>query len=148
VGKHNGEVGVVSNAMWETSDVWVWVKVQEFLQAVLEEEVTAPLGRRKSEREGKESARRYGRWYPEAAELQVSDWERMVTFYGFLEARWTHLRTTASKRFEKVPSATALTWRVLMVAEKRFRRLDFPELLAVVAARESYTDGQLRTRAH
>ncbi len=87
-----------------------------------------------------------------------ADWERMVTFYDFPEAHWKHLRTTnvvespfaavrlrttAAKRFKKVPNATALIWRVLMVAENRFRRLDAPELLAVVAAGEKFIDGQL-----
>ena len=81
----------------------------------------------------------------------------MVTFYDFPEAHWKHLRTTnvvespfaavrlrttAAKRFKKVPNATALIWRVLMVAENRFRRLDAPELLAVVATGEKFVDGQ------
>ena len=36
------------------------------------------------------------------------------------------LRTTAAKRFKRVESATALIWKLLLVAEKRFRRLDAP----------------------
>jgi putative transposase len=39
------------------------------------------------------------------------------------------LRTTAAKRFKRVESATALIWKLLIVAEKRFRRLDAPHLL-------------------
>ena len=39
------------------------------------------------------------------------------------------LRTTAAKRFKRVESATALIWKLLLVAEKRFRRLDAPHLL-------------------
>ena len=30
------------------------------------------------------------------------------------------LRTTAAKRFKRVESATALIWKLLLVAEKRF----------------------------
>ncbi len=64
------------------------------------------------------------------------DWDRMVTFYDFPEAHWKHLRTTnvvespfasvrlrttAAKRLGRVESATALIWKLLTVAEKRFR---------------------------
>ena len=51
------------------------------------------------------------------------------------------LRTDAGKRYKKVPGATALTWRLLLVAERRFRRLDHPELLPEVALRVCYRDG-------
>ena len=36
------------------------------------------------------------------------------------------LRTDAAKRYKKVANATALIWRVLMVAEKRFRNSMHP----------------------
>lgn len=86
-----------------------------------------------------------------------ADWERLVTFYAFPQAHWPHLRTTnvvespfaavrlrttAAKRFKQVASATALIWRVLMVAEQRFRRLNAPELLAAVATGQRCVDGQ------
>jgi hypothetical protein len=58
------------------------------------------------------------------------------------------LPTTAAKRFKKVPNATASIWRALRVAEKRSRRLDAPELLAVVAAGEKFVDGQLVASAN
>jgi hypothetical protein len=51
------------------------------------------------------------------------------------------LRTSAAKRFKKVASATALIWRVLLVAEKSFRRLDHAALLAEVAEGAKYIDG-------
>jgi transposase-like protein len=40
----------VSSPSWETLEAWVREQIQAFVQAVLEEEVTAFLGRRKSER--------------------------------------------------------------------------------------------------
>jgi len=52
------------------------------------------------------------------------------------------LRTEAGKRHQKLPGATSLIWRLLMVAEQRFRRLDGPELLAAVVAAQVYVDGQ------
>jgi hypothetical protein len=44
------------------------------------------------------------------------------------------LRTAAAKRFKKVENATAVIWKTLLIAEKTFRRLDAPELLADVAS--------------
>lgn len=100
---------------------------------------------------------RYGPAHSRAAETLERDWERMVTFYNFPEAHWKHLRTTnpvespfaavrlrtsAGKRYKKVANATALIWRVLMVAEKSFRRLDSPELLLEVAEGATYEDGK------
>lgn len=99
---------------------------------------------------------RFGKAYPSAAKCLLADWERMVTFYGFPKEHWKHLRTTnivespfapvrlrtsAAKRFKKVASATALIWRILLVAEKSFRRLDHAALLAEVAEGVQYVDG-------
>ncbi len=99
----------------------------------------------------------FGKAYPDAARILRADWERMVTFYGFPKEHWKHLRTTnivespfaavrlrttAAKRFKKVASATALIWRVLLVAERSFRRLDHPQLLAEVAEGAKYQDGK------
>jgi len=102
-------------------------------------------------------AKRYRRWYPKAVEALEDDWERLVTFYDFPEPHWKHLRTSnviespfaavrlrtsAAKRFKKVANATALIWRLLMVAESRFRKLNAPELLGAVARGERCVDGQ------
>ena len=93
---------------------------------------------------------------PDAAALLERDWDRMVTFYDYPEAHWQHLRTTnviespfasvrlrtdAAKRYKKVANATALIWRVLMVTEKRFRKLNAPHLMTDVYAGERYEDG-------
>lgn len=51
------------------------------------------------------------------------------------------LRTTAGKRYKKVGAATALIWKILMIAESRFRRLNAPHLLAEVADGAEYVDG-------
>lgn len=95
--------------------------------------------------------------FPEAVATLERDWERMVSFYALPQPHWKHLRTSnpvespfaavrlrteAGKRYKKVAAATALIWRLLMVAEQRFRRLDAPELLAAVFAGQCYADGQ------
>jgi transposase-like protein len=100
---------------------------------------------------------RYGAEYPRAAACLLDDWDRMVTFYDFPAEHWKHLRTTniiespfatvrlrtdASKRFKKVANATAMIWKMLCVAQKRFRRLDAPELARDVHAGRQFIDGK------
>ena len=203
-----------SRPTWEELEGWVREGAQEFIQGILEEEVTELLGREKSERrravdavagyrngygeqrcwnhkmrnvldrlpqreqsEAKDLlravvyapsraealkarevfARRYRPWYPKAVDVLEDDWERMVAFYDFPEDHWKHLRTTnvvespfaalrlrttAAKRFKRVESATALIWKLLLVAEKRFRRLDAPHLLKDVFEGRKSEDGK------
>ena len=95
--------------------------------------------------------------YRMAGETLIRDWDRMVTFHQFPQEHWKHLRTTnvvespfaalrlrtdAAKRFRKVENATAVIWKMLMLAERRFRRLNATEKLMVVyfgfVAREQY----------
>jgi putative transposase len=85
--------------------------------------------------------------YRSAGETLIRDWDRMVTFYQFPREHWKHLRTTnivespfaalrlrtdAAKRFRKVENATAVIWKMLMLAEQKFRRLDAPEKLVAI----------------
>jgi len=97
-----------------------------------------------------------------AGETLVRDWERMVTFYSFPEEHWKHIRTTnvvespfaglrlrtnAAKRFKKAENATAVIWKMLMLAEQRFHRLDAPEkLMAVYLGLSSREDKELETK--
>jgi transposase-like protein len=100
--------------------------------------------------------RRFAAQYPKAVEVLERDWERMVTFYGFPKEHWKHIRTTnvvespfssvrlrtnAARRYKNVSNATALIWKVLMVAQRRFRRLDAPHLLADVYEGVRFMDG-------
>lgn len=80
----------------------------------------------------------------------------MVTFYRFPKDHWIHLRTTnpvespfsavrlrtdAARRYKKVANAEALIWKILMIAEKKFRRLNSPELLEQVHNGQLFADG-------
>ena len=80
----------------------------------------------------------------------------MVTFYEFPAEHWRHLRTTnpvespfaalrlwtdAAKRYRRVDRAIAVIWKMLMVAERRFRRLKAPELMKDVYLGAEYRDG-------
>lgn len=51
------------------------------------------------------------------------------------------LRTGAAKRFKKVENATALIWKMLLVVQQNFRKLNAPHLLAEVYAGIEYHDG-------
>ena len=102
-------------------------------------------------------ADRYRDAHRKAAEVLEDDWERMTAFHGFPEKHWRHLRTTnvvespfasvrlrttAAKRFKRVESATALIRRLPVVAEKRFGKLNAPELLRDVYDGGRFEDGK------
>ncbi len=91
-----------------------------------------------------------------AATVLDRDWDRMLTFYQFPQAHWVHLRTSnpiespfaalrlrtdAAKRFKRVENATAVIWKMLLVAQQRFRRLNAPELLKEVYHGAEYVNG-------
>ena len=91
-----------------------------------------------------------------ASEALERDWERMVAFYDFPREHWQHLRTTnpvespfaalrlrtdAAKRYKRVDRATAVIWKMLMIAEQRFRRLKAPELMRDVYLGAQHVDG-------
>ncbi len=131
-------------------------RVQGAARALLTQIPTAKT-RQQAQRRRDRFVARYGEAYPAAAATLERDWDRMVTFYDFPEAHWKHLRTTnpvespfasvrlrtnAGKRYKRVQGATALIWRLLRVAETRFRKLNAPELLPAVFAGRRYQDGK------
>lgn len=94
--------------------------------------------------------------YDQASATLDRDWERMLTFYSFPREHWTHIRTTnvvespfaalrlrtdAAKRFKRVDNATAVIWKILLIAEKRFRRLNAPEIMKKLYLGARYQDG-------
>ena len=104
-------------------------------------------------------------WADEDAEPEIleKDWERMVAFYDFPKEHWKHLRTTnvvespfaavrlrtdAAKRFKKTENATAMIWRLLLVAEKRFRKIDAPHLAAEIYRGVVFEDGVKITKSN
>jgi len=102
-------------------------------------------------------ARRYEARAPKAVAILRNDWDRLMSFYQYPTAHWHHLRTSnvvespfaavrlrtsAAKRFKKVQNATAMIWKLLIVAEQHFRRLNAPHLLAEVADGARYADGK------
>jgi transposase-like protein len=93
----------------------------------------------------------------DAAKCLMPDWERLVAFYRFPQSHWPHLRTSnpvespfaaarlrtdAAKRFKLVKNATAVIWKMLLVAEQVFRRVKHPELMPLVYRGVRFADGQ------
>lgn len=93
----------------------------------------------------------------DAAKLLDQDWERMVSFYRFPKSHWQHIRTSnvvespfaalrlrtdAAKRFKKAENATATIFKLLLVVEKHFRRLNSPELMREVCLGVRFENGK------
>ena len=138
--------GAAEQRCWNHRVVNVLTRVPKQRQGEARELLTKILYQR-SERQARQKKRVFQNWcvghgYERAAELIYENWEQMVTFYRFPSGHWRHLRTTnalrlrtdAAKRFKKVANATAVVWKMLLVAECRFRRINSPELLPAVAA--------------
>lgn len=94
--------------------------------------------------------------YERAAESLERDWDRLMAFYEFPKEHWGHIRTTnpiespfaslrlrtdAAKRYKRVDRAVPVIWKMLLVAEQRFRRLKCPELLQDVYQGARYVNG-------
>jgi putative transposase len=104
---------------------------------------------------------RYRKPYPKVVKILLTDWERMVAFYRFPKQHWRHLRTTnvvespfstvrlrtaAAKRFKRVANAEALIWKLLMLAERTFRRLNGPKFLKEVYEGSEFVDGMMASK--
>jgi transposase-like protein len=135
---------------WNHKIVNVLDQLPRKLQAMAREELCAipyAASRAEARRLREAFAKSWRRSYPQAVAILEKDWERMVAFYDFPKEHWKHLRTSnvvespfasvrlrtdAAKRFKKVANATALIWRLLRVAESRFRKLNAPRLVAEI----------------
>ncbi len=144
---------------WNHRIVNVLDQLPKKLQAMAREQLCAiPYAESASQAGAQREAfaKSYRRTYPRAVEILERDWERMVAFYDFPKEHWKHLRTTnvvespfasvrlrtdAAKRFKKVENGTAMIWRLLMIAEKRFRKIDAPHLAADVYRGVVFEDG-------
>ena len=112
--------------------------------------------RAKCETERKRFTVRFAKSDADAVATLERDWDRMTTYYDLPKKHWIHLRTTniiespfaavrlrtdASKRFKKVDGAVAMIWKLLGVAEKNWRKINAPELLAEVRKGVCFVDG-------
>ena len=137
-------------------------RAQEEVKKKLKKVTYAPRRQSAERRKGEFQRWARGEGLERAAGLLDEDWERMVSYYRYPKEHWRHLRTTnviespfaalrlrtdAAKRFKKVENATAVIWKMLLVAETKFRKLNAPELLQDVNEGVEYRDG-VRVNEH
>ena len=166
---HLGIWGALANIFPEAKEQRCWnhriVNILDKLSKKQQAQARVLLTRipyAKTEQEAEKLKREFQAWcrqrgLEEAAEVLDRDWERLMTFYGFPQEHWQHLRTTnivespfavvrlrttAAKRYKKVANATAVIWKTLLVAEQSFERLNAPEVLADVADGAEYVNGK------
>jgi transposase-like protein len=103
-----------------------------------------------------EFVRVYGDKYPKATAKLVKDRDVLLTFYDFPAQHWIHLRTTnpIESTFATVRARTRVTkgagsrrrglvmaYKLLDAAQDRWRKVNSPELVAVVRAGIEFKDG-------
>jgi transposase-like protein len=101
-------------------------------------------------------ARQFGDKYPKAVAKLTKDRDVLLTFYDFPAAHWVHLRTTnpIESPFATVKARTRVTkgagsrrrglvmaYKLLDAAEDRWRKVNSPELVALVQAGIEFKDG-------
>ena len=95
--------------------------------------------------------------YPKAVETLTKNQDQMLTFFDFPAEHWLHLRTTNAieSAFSTVKARTkqtkgagsrkaglAMAFKLLLAAEKRWRRINAPHLVALVQADATFLDGE------
>ena len=99
----------------------------------------------------------YGARYPKAVETLTKDQDRLLTFFDFPAKHWIHLRTTnpIESTFSTVKARTkrtkgagsrkaglAMAFKLLLAAEKRWRKVNAPHLVALVRAGVEFPNGE------
>jgi transposase-like protein len=99
----------------------------------------------------------YGARYPKAVETLTKDQDRLLTFFDFPAEHWIHLRTTnpIESTFSTVKARTkttkgagsrkaglAMAFKLLLAAEKRWRKVNAPYLVALVKAGVEFPNGE------
>ena len=106
-------------------------------------------------------AAEYQAKYPKAVESLTANWERLVGFFDFPAEHWKHLRTTnviespfATVRLRERATRGAgsrtkgllMAFKLLDMAQLRWRRLDGAQLLPLVRAGAKFVDGVRQDR--
>src|SRR5207245_8141953 len=99
--------------------------------------------------------------YPKAVESLTAKWERLVTFFDFPAEHWKHLRTTmviespiatvrllerATRGAGSRTKGLLMAFKLLDMAQLRWRRLEGAQLLPLVRADAKFVDGVRQDR--
>ena len=103
----------------------------------------------------------YGTKWPKAAAKIVDDADELLAFYDFPAEHWAHLRTSnpIESTFSPVKARTNVTrgagsrkaalgmaFKLIEAAQGRWRRINAPHLVALVAAGATFVNGKLVER--
>ena len=131
-------------------------RMQPRAKDLLHEIMRAP-DRRSALEDIERFSQEYQAKYPKAVETLTKDQDELLTFFDFPAEHWIHLRTTnpIESTFSTVKARTkktkgagsrkaglAMAFKLLLAAEKRWRRISAPHLVALVQAGVKFTDGQ------
>jgi len=126
-------------------------RAKQALHEIMDAETKADAERAADEFEAEYAAK-----YPKAVASLRRDFEKLLTFFDFPAEHWKHLRTTnvVESPFSTVRLRTRVTkgagsrtkaitmaFKLLDMAEKRWRRINGPEQLPLVAHGVKYRDG-------
>ncbi len=107
-------------------------------------------------------SKEYEARYPKALKTLTKDQDQLLTFFDFPAEHWIHLRTTnpIESSFSTVKARTkktkgagsrkaglAMAFKLLLAAEKRWRRINAPHLVALVKAGVKFPDGEAKMLA-
>ncbi len=131
-------------------------RLQERAKAMLHEIMYAE-DRGSALEEIRRFADEYEAKYPKAVECLLKDQERLLTFFDFPAEHWIHLRTTnpIESPFATIRSRTkktkgsgsrkaglAIAFKLVISAQDRWRRVNAPQLVALVRAGVVFKDGE------
>lgn len=126
-------------------------RAKESLHEIMDAETRAD-----AVRAGNEFEAEYGAKYPKAIASLRRDWEKLLTFFDFPAEHWKHLRTSnviespfatvrlrqrVTKGAGSRTKAITMAFKLLEMAQMRWRRLDGSQLLPLVAHGVKYRDG-------
>jgi putative transposase len=121
-------------------------------------EITCAENKEEAEGAIEEFAAEFSAKWPKAVEKIISDKEALLTFYGYPAQHWRHLRTTnpiesvfapvrARTDITKGPGSrqagSAMIFKLMEAAERRWRKLTGAHLVALVRAGAEFRDGEL-----
>jgi transposase-like protein len=101
-------------------------------------------------------AESYGNDYPRAVECLLKDQDQLLTYFSYPQAHWQSLKTTnpiesifapvklrtnAARRIKSPRSALYLIYALIIRAQKRWRKINAPELVNDVIQRIKFENG-------
>lgn len=165
--------GAIDEVFSETRHQRDWVhKAANFLDALPKSvqpqakraiaEITNAEDREHAEEAVDRLVAEFGAKWPKAVDKILSDREALLAFYDFPAEHWGHLRTSnpiestfstvrARMNVTKGPGSReaglAMAFKLLQAAEGRWRRVNAPELVALVRAGAKFVGGKLVERS-